>query len=51
VLASSDADSDVGSRKPRFCRLVFILGHYRSGTTHLHNLLALDPRFAAPTFF
>ncbi len=30
---------------------VFILGHYRSGTTHLHNLLALDPRFAAPTFF
>jgi len=30
---------------------LFILGHYRSGTTHLHNLLALDPRFAAPTFF
>jgi hypothetical protein len=25
---------------------VFILGHWRSGTTHLHNLLALDPRFA-----
>lgn len=24
---------------------VFILGHYRSGTTHLHNLLAADPRF------
>src|SRR5262249_28192899 len=21
---------------------LFILGHYRSGTTHLHNLLALD---------
>jgi hypothetical protein len=30
---------------------LFILGHYRSGTTHLHNLLALDPRLAAPTFF
>lgn len=28
---------------------VFILGHYRSGTTHLHNLLALDPQFAHPT--
>jgi hypothetical protein len=30
---------------------LFILGHYRSGTTHLLNLLALDPQFAAPTFF
>ena len=30
---------------------LFILGHYRSGTTHLHNLLAQDPQFAAPTFF
>ena len=25
---------------------VFILGHWRSGTTHLHNLLAQDGRFA-----
>jgi hypothetical protein len=25
---------------------VFILGHWRSGTTHLHNLLARDPRLA-----
>ena len=25
---------------------VFILGHWRSGTTHLHNLMAVDPRFA-----
>ncbi|MBK8093462.1 MAG: sulfotransferase [Verrucomicrobiaceae bacterium] len=25
---------------------IFIIGHARSGTTHLHNLLALDPRFA-----
>lgn len=27
---------------------VFILGHYRSGTTHLHNLLAQDARLAYP---
>ena len=25
---------------------IFILGHWRSGTTHLHNLLALDEQFA-----
>ena len=24
---------------------LFVLGHYRSGTTHLHNLLAADGRF------
>ena len=30
---------------------LFVLGHYRSGTTHLHNLLALDPQLAAPTFY
>lgn len=30
---------------------VFILGHWRHGTTHLHNLLALDPQFAFPTLF
>jgi len=30
---------------------VFILGHWRSGTTHLHNLMALDPQFAAPNLF
>jgi hypothetical protein len=28
---------------------LFILGHYRSGTTHLHNLLSLDSHFAYPT--
>ena len=27
---------------------LFVLGHWRSGTTHLHNLLCLDPRFAFP---
>ena len=30
---------------------IFILGHYRSGTTFLHELMALDPRFASPTRF
>jgi hypothetical protein len=29
-------------------RPLFILGHWRSGTTHLHNLLAQDERFAYP---
>ena len=28
---------------------VFILGHHRSGTTHLWNLLATDERFSTPT--
>src|SRR5678816_885369 len=27
---------------------LFVLGHWRSGTTHLHNLLAVDDRFAFP---
>jgi omega-hydroxy-beta-dihydromenaquinone-9 sulfotransferase len=27
---------------------VFVLGHWRSGTTHLHNLLTVDGRFAFP---
>lgn len=30
---------------------LFILGHWRSGTTHLHNLLCLDRRFAYPNNF
>jgi len=28
---------------------VFVIGHHRSGTTHLWNLLATNPRFAYPT--
>jgi hypothetical protein len=27
---------------------LFVLGHWRNGTTHLHNLLAADDRFAFP---
>ena len=30
---------------------IFILGHWRSGTTHLHNLMAQDRRFGFPTTF
>lgn len=30
---------------------VFILGHWRSGTTLLHEYLGLDPRFASPTTY
>ncbi len=30
---------------------VFILGHWRSGTTHLHNLMCLDHRFGYTTTF
>ena len=30
---------------------LFILGHWRSGTTHLYNLLTVDPRFAYPNTF
>lgn len=30
---------------------VFVLGHWRSGTTHLHYLLGCDERFACPNFY
>ena len=30
---------------------LFILGHWRSGTTYLHNLLSLDNRYAFPNAF
>jgi len=30
---------------------LFVLGHWRSGTTHLFNLLCLDRRFAYPNLF
>ena len=30
---------------------VFILGHWRSGTTFLHELLSVDDRFATPTTY
>jgi len=30
---------------------LFLLGHWRSGTTFLHNLIALDKQFAFPNLF
>ncbi len=30
---------------------VFILGHWRSGTTLLHNLLSMDPQFTTTTLY
>lgn len=30
---------------------IFILGHWRSGTTFLHQLLASDPQFSAPNLY
>lgn len=30
---------------------VFIVGHWRTGSTFLHQLMALDPAFQAPTLF
>ena len=39
-----DSRDDAAWRRP-----TFILGHGRSGTTHLFNLLARDPRFAHAT--
>lgn len=29
---------------------VFLIGHWRSGTTHLHNLMSRDPQFGFLTF-
>jgi omega-hydroxy-beta-dihydromenaquinone-9 sulfotransferase len=39
----AEAVRDVDVRPP-----VFVLGHWRSGTTHLHNMLSVDERFAFP---
>jgi hypothetical protein len=30
---------------------IFILGYWRSGTSHLHNLLSLDPSFTCPSAY
>lgn len=40
-----------GSLEAQVRAPVFILGHWRSGTTLLHNLLAQDPQFAYPNLF
>ena len=38
--------ADVEVRRP-----LFVLGHWRSGTTHFHNLLAQDEQFAYPNMW
>jgi hypothetical protein len=30
---------------------LFVLGYYRSGTTHLHSMLSCDPGFSTPRWF
>jgi hypothetical protein len=30
---------------------IFLLGHWRTGTTHLHNLLQRDPHHTSPTYY
>lgn len=42
------ATSSAEQNKPL---LVFVLGYYRSGTTHLHYLLSCDPQFATPRWY
>lgn len=42
---------DAAIRKTQFRPPLFILGIWRSGTTHLHNLLARDSRLAAPATY
>lgn len=41
-------DLRVGTRGVEVPPPLFIVGHWRSGTTHLHNLMTADRRFAAP---
>ncbi len=42
---------DVIRRTPLPQSPLFILGHWRTGTTLLHELLACDPQFSYPDFF
>lgn len=53
--ACNAGDSLRLARKARHTEItrspVFIVGHWRSGTTLLHKLLSLDTAFCAPTFF
>jgi omega-hydroxy-beta-dihydromenaquinone-9 sulfotransferase len=38
-------------RKAEVRSPVFVLGHWRSGTTHLHNLFTVDSRLAYPNLY
>jgi omega-hydroxy-beta-dihydromenaquinone-9 sulfotransferase len=48
-LARNDARIDLST--VRVVPPIFLLGHWRSGTTHLHNLLAIDPALVAPNTY
>ena len=37
--------------KAEICQPIFILGHWRNGTTLLHELMAMDGQFAYPNLF
>ena len=37
--------SETIKNTPLYCSPLFILGHWRNGTTHLHNLICKDPQF------
>lgn len=43
--------ADKLSQTPLVDDPVFIVGHWRSGTTYLHELLSCDTRFATPTTY
>jgi omega-hydroxy-beta-dihydromenaquinone-9 sulfotransferase len=51
--AGSVIQTLIFARRIRACALdqapLFIIGHWRTGTTHLHELLTLDERFTAPS--
>ncbi len=56
VLTSGIQTVEDGIYRPKLRNLpieppLFILGHPRSGTTHLHNLVSLDERWGHPTMF
>jgi hypothetical protein len=52
-ILAREADRQFGASimRTRVEAPMFILGHYRSGTTFLHELLAADPRYASPNRF
>jgi hypothetical protein len=39
------------ARTPIRAAPIFVLGHWRTGTTFLHELLVLDPRHTFPTYY
>jgi omega-hydroxy-beta-dihydromenaquinone-9 sulfotransferase len=50
-LAQRATDDGRAARTPIYPPPLFVLGHWRTGTTFLHDLLAEDPRHAFPTTY